>query len=210
MHKGIFITIEGGEGSGKSSLISSLSKWLLSSGLPCVVTREPGGTLLGEKIRNIFLSAGSMGGLTELMLILAARAEHVSTVVEPALKRGDIVLCDRYVDSTMAYQAFGRRGDVEKVWHLATEIIPLLPDLTLYLDVPPEVGFKRVYTRQQEKRDRLESEEHSFHERVREGFLSMAARCPERVVTLDALKDEEDIAAEAKYIISKRFDFPCM
>ncbi|MCL4552746.1 MAG: dTMP kinase [Candidatus Marsarchaeota archaeon] len=200
---GVFITLEGGEGSGKSCLIEALSSWMASSTLPHIVTREPGGTPVGEKIRELFLGANTMGPLTETLLLLAARVEHVSAIVEPALKRGQIVLCDRYVDSTMAYQGFGRGMDIEPLWKLATDVVPLLPDLTLYLDVPCDVGFKRVHKRQQERRDRLEAEELSFHERVRSGFLAMAAKSPSRIVVLDALQDKETLFLQAQEHISR-------
>lgn len=201
--RGVFITVEGGEGSGKSCLITALSSWMTSSSLPYVVTREPGGTPIGEKIRELFLGANSMEPLTETLLLLAARVEHVSTVVEPALKKGQIVLCDRYVDSTMAYQGFGRGMDSNLLWKLATEVAPLLPDLTLYLDIPCTIGFQRVHGRQQERRDRLEAEEFSFHERVRAGFLAMAAKSPSRIIVLDALQTKEYISLQAQEHISR-------
>jgi dTMP kinase len=143
--------------------------------------------------------------LTELLLMLAARVEHVEKTVLPALESGKTVVCDRYIDSTMAYQAFGRQCPPERVWDLAIDLVPLLPDLTFYLDVAPVVAFDRVQRRQQEARDRLEAENIHFHERVREGFLTMARKCPERVIVLDASLSEAALASAACQILELRY-----
>lgn len=207
MKRGLFVTIEGGEGSGKTSLLSHLSSWLSSLQKPFLLTREPGGTPLGEQVREIFLDStiNSMTPLTELLLMLAARAEHVARVVTPALSKGDVVLCDRYVDSTVAYQAYGRGEDPRKVWSLATQIITLIPDVTFYLNVPVQVGFERLSKRQQHRRDRLEREEVEFHERVRDGFLTLAHQFPQRIFVIDALQDETTVAEAAKTILHEKF-----
>jgi dTMP kinase len=207
MSRGLFITVEGGEGSGKTSLLSHLSKWLSLSKIPFLLTREPGGTALGEMVRAIFLdpSNKAMTPLTELLLMLAARVEHVSSVVDPALSKGIAVLCDRYVDSTIAYQAYGRGEDPKKVWSLATQIVPLLPDVTFYLNVPVSVGFERVSKRQQERRDRMEGEEEQFHENVRNGFLTLARQDPKRIFVIDASQDEASVAREAINILMEKF-----
>jgi dTMP kinase len=203
----MFITVEGGEGSGKSSLIQHLCEWLDSRSVPLLRTREPGGTPIAEALRTLLLNTQAGQGmlpLTELLIVLAARVEHVEKVIGPALKSGKTVVCDRYIDSTVAYQAFGRHLPFERVWDVSVDLVPLLPDLTFYLDVDPEVGFGRVQRRQKEARDRLEAEDLHFHERVREGFLAMAKKCPERIVVLNASLSESAIAAAACQHLEQR------
>ena len=203
--QGRFITVEGGEGSGKSSLIRHLHEWFSARSLPVIQTREPGGSFVAESVRDIFLDlrAFGMDAMTELLLMLAARTEHVEKKIRPALDAGTTVICDRYIDSTMAYQAFGRHLPPERVWSLSVDIVPLLPDLTFYLDVSPVVAFGRVHRRQQGA-DRMEAEDMSFHERVREGFLAMARACPERIVVLDASLPEPAVAAKACLLLEQR------
>jgi dTMP kinase len=204
----MFITVEGGEGSGKSSLIQHLIEWFTARSVSILQTREPGGTPIAEALRSLLLNAQAGQGmlpLTELLLMLAARVEHVEKTVLPALESGKTVVCDRYIDSTMAYQAFGRQCPPERVWDLAIDLVPLLPDLTFYLDVAPVVAFDRVQRRQQEARDRLEAENIHFHERVREGFLTMARKCPERVIVLDASLSEAALASAACQILELRY-----
>ena len=207
--RAMFITVEGGEGSGKSSLIHHLVEWFSARSVPLLQTREPGGTQIAEALRSLLLSAHEGQGmlpLTELLLMLAARIEHVEKVVRPALESGATVVCDRYIDSTMAYQAFGRQCPPERVWNLAIDLVPLLPDLTFYLDIAPEAAFGRVQQRQQEARDRMEAENLYFHERVREGFLTMARRYPERIVVLDASLSESALATAACQILESRLN----
>ena len=206
----MFITVEGGEGSGKSSLIQHLCEWLDSRSVPTLRTREPGGTPIAEALRTLLLNTQAGQGmlpLTELLVVLAARVEHVEKVIGPALKSGKTVVCDRYIDSTVAYQAFGRHLSSDRVWDVSIDLVPLLPDLTFYLDVDPEVGFGRVQRRQKEARDRLEAEGLHFHERVREGFLSMAKKCPERIVVLNASLSESALAATACQHLETRLAF---
>ena len=204
VHRGMFITVEGGEGSGKSSLIRRLSEWFSTRSVPVCQTREPGGTPVAEALRGVLLNAGGMLAMTELLVVLAARLEHVEKVIRPALEGGTTVLCDRYIDSTVAYQAFGRRCSPERVWRLAVDLIPLLPDLTFYLDIDPREAFSRVQRRQREARDRMEAEDLFFHDRVREGFLAMAQRCPDRIVVLDASLSESALAEKACQVLERR------
>ena len=207
MRQGMFITVEGGEGSGKSSLLQHCSQWLAQHGVPHIQTREPGGTPVAEELRALLLHAHKGNGmlpLTELLIILAARLEHVEKVISPALCAGTTVLCDRFIDSTMAYQAYGRGCPPERVWDLCIDIVPLLPDLTLYLDVSPATALPRVEHRQHGVRDRLEAESMHFHERVREGFLTMARRCTDRIVILDASAPPEVLAGSAISVLSQR------
>ena len=203
--KPLFVTFEGGEGSGKSTLIKHISSWLTDQGLPHLVTREPGGTPFGEKLRDAVLDAngGKISAKAELLLFLAARLEHVEKVILPHLQQGCTVLCDRFIDSTFAYQGYGRGEDPARVWALSLEVVPLLPHVTFYLDVPVEVGFKRVAYRHQGI-DRLEREAFSFHERVREGFLHLARLCPSRITLLDASKSKDSVQAAAEKVLAER------
>jgi len=199
--RGLFITIEGGEGSGKSSLMEHLSRLLSERKLAHIFTREPGGTPFAERVRDLLLNSKETEGvnaLSELLLFLAARLDHVEKIVEPALQKGTTVLCDRYIDSTVAYQGCGRGKDPDQVWKLCTGFVPLLPDITFFLDVAPEVGIERLNKREQNVLDRLESEKMEFHERVRAGFLALAKIYPERIVVVDASLPEEKLAEVAK------------
>ena len=196
----MFVTVEGIEGSGKSTLLAGLSERL--RGRCPVVTREPGGTPVGDKIRALFLDRSiAIDPLTEAMLVNAARSAHVSGVIRPALSSGKLVLCDRYVDSTLAYQGYGRGFDLPTLRNLcriATE--GLEPDLTLLLDVSLDVSRARTRARHPEL-DRMESEDDRFHQRVRNGFLELA-RGSGRHVILDGTKEVHTLLEEAVKAIS--------
>ena len=193
---GLFITLEGGDGSGKSTQSARLTGWLTESGRTVVVTREPGGTSLGLELRDIVLHRrGEIAPRAEALLYAADRAHHIATVVRPALERGDIVVQDRYIDSSVAYQGAGRVLDGTEVRDIslwATE--GLLPDLTVLLDLPESDGRERMATRT--KYDRLESEAGEFHARVRAGYLALAEAEPDRFLVLDA-RDPIDTIADA-------------
>ncbi len=180
--KGIFITLEGPEGSGKSTQGERLSAYLKRKGLEVLCTREPGGTRIGEKLREILLSPRNRGmsPLTELLLYLASRAQHVEEVVRPALAQGKAVISARFSDSSLAYQGYGRGLDkqlIRKMNQVATG--GLKPDLTILLDIDIPQGLKRA--RAGGKGDRLEQEAREFHQRVREGYLKLAKRNPKRI-----------------------------
>ena len=183
--KGIFITFEGPEGSGKSTHIRLVSEWLKQEGKPVVVTREPGGTAIGSQIRNFLLDPTTMGmaPLTELLLFCADRVQHIEELIAPALKEGTIVLCDRYVDSTIAYQVGGKQLPESLVLEI-TNIsgTSFVPDLTIMLDVNPAIGLTRA-TR--DSTDRFEQESLAFHQRVRAKYLEIAKREPDRVKVVD-------------------------
>lgn len=166
-----------------------------------VLTREPGGTALGEALRGFLLREPAVSLRAELLLFLAARAQHVEEVIAPALAQGKVVLCDRFLDSTVAYQGYGRKLGAEWVEQLARLAVPLLPRGTLLLDLDPEQGLRRL----RRERDRLEREEIAFHRAVREGFLARAAREPERIVVLDASQLQEHVEAEAWEVIERRW-----
>ncbi|MDQ1130980.1 dTMP kinase [Microbacterium sp. SORGH_AS_0888] len=193
---GLWITLEGGDGSGKTTQSALLTEWLTERGRTVVRTREPGGTEVGVLIRDIVLHhRGEVAPRAEALLYAADRAQHVATLVRPALERGDIVLQDRYLDSSVAYQGAGRVLDADEVRGLsmwATE--DALPDLTILLDLDPALARARLDAADKPF-DRLEAEAASFHERVREAFLGLAAAEPGRFVVVDASRAPEDIAA---------------
>ena len=193
---GAFITFEGGEGSGKSTQLRRLATRLEAAGVPVRVLREPGGTAVGEVVRALLLDPEHVGltPAAELMLYEASRAQLVAEVIEPALVAGEVVLCDRFYDSTTAYQGFGRGLGRDRIRQLnAAATDGLAPDRTLVLDVAPAVGIERA-TRQ--GADRLEAESLAFHRRVREGFLAIAAEEPRRVRVIDASGDVASVARE--------------
>lgn len=194
--RGLFITLEGGDGAGKSTQIRNIEEFFIRRGLTVTHTREPGGPRIGEKLREILLDAENkeMHAVTEMLIYAAARAQNVREIVEPALERGEIVICDRFVDSSIAYQAFGRElgGMVAEVNHYATG--GLKPDLTIWLDIDPETGKARA-THGKDP-DRLERESTAFHARVREGYGAIAEAEPERFKRIDAAGTVEEIKDE--------------
>ena len=184
---GRFITVEGTEGAGKTSNIAFLQARLEAAGKAVVLTREPGGTPLGEAIRDLLLTrrGDGMAVDTELLLMFAARAEHISQLIRPALARGEWVLCDRFTDATYAYQGGGRRIDIDRIAALEHWVQGnLRPDLTIVLDVPVEAGLARAGRRSAP--DRFEREQLAFHEAVRAAYRTIAAREPARVQVVDA------------------------
>jgi dTMP kinase len=193
-----FITVEGIEGCGKSTLVAALLERLRDSGKEIIVTREPGGTPVGDAIREIFLKPGlTIAPLTEALLINAARAQHVLDLIDPALRRGAIVLCDRFIDSTLAYQGYGRGIDLEFLRELCTTAAGSLePDLTFVLDIPVAISRERAHARDGAAGDRLEREDVAFYEAVRRGFLDLAQHGGHYKV-IDATKPPEEVAAEA-------------
>ena len=194
MSKGLFISVEGPDGSGKSTQIDLLKKYIEDHGRTVVFTREPGGTPIGEKIRTIILDPENteMDALTEAMLYAASRSQHVREVIRPALQRGDVVICDRFVDSSIAYQGFGRElGQVVAIIN-SFAISECVPDVTLLFKLDPTVGISRIKRAQ----DRLEKEDLEFHKRVYEGYLEVEKANPERVIGIDAGRDIEEIHKE--------------
>lgn len=192
--RGSFITLEGGEGAGKSSQMRRIAAWLESRGHEVVTTREPGGTPLSEQIRDVVLHGNhpEMSATAELLLIFAARAQHVDELIAPSLEAGRSVLCDRFTDASFAYQGGGRglpEAHIETLEALAQK--GLQPDLTLLLDVPVTTGLQRAAGRGSE--DRFESESLAFLERVRAAYLARARRFPERFAVIDASVPEEEV-----------------
>ncbi len=191
--RGKFITLEGLEGVGKTTNRTYLETLLNESDIKFVGTREPGGTPLGESLRDLVLhSGGQMQDETELLLMTASRVEHVSKVIEPALQRGDWVLCDRFLDASIAYQGAGRQLGVERVATLHSMMgVTLDPDLTILLDMPVEAGLARMSARGAP--DRIEREKLDFFERARAAYLQRAAEAPDRVVIVDASGSLTDV-----------------
>ena len=190
---GLFITLEGGEGAGKSVQLDALAAELSGQGRNVVTTREPGGTPLGDRLREVLLDLDSeFDPLAEAMLFAAARAELVSNVIKPALDRGDFVICDRYSDSTVAYQGYASGVDLMSIGQL-NQIATggLLPDLTVLLDLPVEDGLQRSGGS-----DRFESEDVAFHERVRKGYLALAEHDTERWLVVDATQERIAITSQ--------------
>ncbi|GGJ21707.1 dTMP kinase [Deinococcus roseus] len=203
----MFITFEGPEGGGKSTQIKMLSQ-ALEGQYSLTLTREPGGTTTGNKIRQIVLEDVSLDiePLTEFLLYSASRSQLVREVIRPALQQGDIVLCDRYFDSSLAYQGFGRGLDLRFLQDVTWEATGgLRPHLTFLLDLQPEIGLERAAARGQF--DRLEQADLQFHERVREGFLNLATAEPERFYVLDATRTPEELHAEILHVVQSTLVF---
>lgn len=196
--RGFFIVFEGGEGVGKSIQVDILVNHLHEEGYTVVVTREPGGTRIGEQIRSITHSPENLDiePVTEAYLMAAARAQHVAQLIEPALEAGKIVVCDRFVDSSLAYQGYGRGLGAEKIAQLNEMAVNgAIPNLTILLDVPPEVGLKRRANARKIK-DRLDLLPKDFYIRVYQGYLALAKKSPNRYVVIDTTQSIEKVAAE--------------
>jgi dTMP kinase len=203
----MFVTFEGPEGAGKSTALKLVAEKLIGLGKSVLTTREPGGGPLGKRIRQILLEEGDVSPETELLLFLADRANHVQTIVLPALDAGQVVLCDRHADSTIVYQGYARGLDIEflrSANHFATK--GLVPDITLLFDLDPKIGLERLNIVEsnssesaESRRDvnRLDREPLEFHTKVREGFLKIASEQPNRFVVLNAEKPSEEIAQDA-------------
>lgn len=206
MYRGKFITFEGGEGSGKSTQATLLARALQGFGADVVETREPGGTVGAERIRELLLSKEyGWDGITECLLVFAARRDHMEKKIKPALHEGQIVISDRFVDSTMAYQGYARGlGEifVETIYTLTTAEI--LPDITILMDISPEEGLKRAAERHPTT-DNFEAQALKFHQNVRDGFLSIAKTDPDRFLVLDATQTPEEIHIQVVEAINTRF-----
>lgn len=208
----LFITFEGGEGAGKTTLIDFIEKELIANHLPILRTREPGGTHLGEQIRNWLLTRGTtpICHKAELLMFLGARAQHIEELIAPALRSGKIVLCDRFNDSSIAYQGAGRKLGVSWVARLCKETCgEILPNLTLYLDVDPKIGLARSrgvdkVTAPKGDVDRIEAEQLQFHQDVRQAFIDISKAEPKRFHILDANQPQASVLVAARKLI---FDF---
>lgn len=198
---GLFITFEGLEGSGKTTQIKKAGEYLRSKNIPVIVTEEPGGTPLGHELRSLLLNKSSLNIFTrsELLLFAASRAQHVDEVIRPALSNGKVVLCDRFADATIAYQAYGRGLAVEDVrWINEYSALNLRPDVTLFFDIPVEIGLERALSRISgikgaPAEDRFEGEDLQFHRRVWEGYYTVIRSEPERFRIINASRDISEV-----------------
>jgi dTMP kinase len=194
-----FISFEGIDGCGKSTLMEQLFNWLTTAGIPCITTREPGGTRIGEKIREILLDPASseMNSRTEVLLYSASRAQLTDQVIVSAMKKGSWVLTDRFVDATFAYQGFGRGFDLERLRTIQQWTTKdLWPDKTILLDCDIDIALARLGQRNGADRDRIEQEDRIFHQKVRNGYLTLAEKEPERFLVLNAAKPLEELVEE--------------
>lgn len=203
----MFITLEGPEGSGKTTAVEAAVKKLQEMGYEIVRTREPGGTPIAEQIRNVILDKENtaMDGRTEALLYAASRRQHLVEKVWPALKEGKIVICDRYLDSSLAYQGGARGLGIDEILNInlfATE--NTWPDLTLLFDIKPEIGLARISANANREVNRLDLEKLDFHNKVRDSFLQLAKRWPERFVIIDASLDRETVAKNTMEAILSR------
>ncbi|WP_312355882.1 dTMP kinase [Aminipila sp.] len=195
MKRGLFISIEGPDGSGKSTQIRLLKEFLDESGLEAILTREPGGTVISEKIRQLILDKQhtEMDPMTEALLYAASRAQHVAEVIKPAIETGKTVICDRFVDSSIAYQGYGRQlGDAVRIIN-EYAVAGCMPDITFLLKVEPSIGKERI---KEEEQDRLEKEKLDFHNAVFQGYLDLERIYTDRIIGIDAAKDIDAISNE--------------
>ncbi|KPL58095.1 dTMP kinase [Rossellomorea vietnamensis] len=204
MTRGIFITVEGPEGAGKSTILSELYQQLLEDGRDVIQTREPGGISIAEQIREVILDTRNteMDKRTEALLYAAARRQHLVEKVIPALEEGKIVICDRFIDSSLAYQGNARGIGMEEVMDINQFAIEdKMPDLTLYFDIAPEEGLKRIAKHNGREVNRLDLESIDFHTRVREGYQKLIKQYPDRIQVIDASKSKEAVFADAYEIV---------
>lgn len=207
MKRGFFITVEGGEGAGKTSAIEDIHRYLSDKGHAVVTTREPGGIPIAEQIRSVLLDKRNtaMEGRTEALLYAAARRQHLVEKVAPALQQGAVVVCDRFIDSSLAYQGHARGLGMDAVLGINQFAIEgYMPDLTIYMEVTPEIGLSRIHANGGREVNRLDLEAVSFHHKVREGYRLAAERFPERIVRVDADKDREDVLRSIRAILEAR------
>lgn len=202
---GLFVTFEGGEGAGKSTMIARAEQYFRSQGRQVIMTREPGGTRLAERIRELVLGPehSELSAPSELLLVFAARAQHLSELIRPALQQGKVVLCDRFTDASWAYQGGGRGQPAEFIAALEQGVHgDLQPDLTLLLDLPVDEGLKRMQARGEA--DRIEQESVDFFERVRAAYLQRTRQFPKRMVVVDASQDIETVWADIRNVLDSR------
>lgn len=202
MRKGIFISFEGLDGTGKTTQIRYLKKFLDEKNITYIVSREPGGTKLGEKLRKLVLDVRNenLDDNAEVLIYAAARAQHVGEIIKPALESGKVVICDRYVDSSLAYQGYGRKmlNEVFSINDIITKDV--MPDITFLLQMKPQNSLERIAIREN---DRMEKESMSFHERVYRGYEELAKKYPHRIVKIDASKSKKEIALEIGIKVEK-------
>lgn len=207
MSKGLFLVFEGGDGSGKTTVSTRLYEELNKKGLKCIYTREPGGIAISEKIREIILDKGNvaMDGRCEALLFAAARRQHLVEKVIPALEDGAIVLCDRFIDSSLVYQGYARGLGMDEIYEINQFAIgEYMPDLSIYFDIEPEEGLRRIGASKDREVNRLDLESVNFHNKVREGYKLVLNKYPNRVIEIDASKDKETVFNNVMKIIDSK------
>ncbi len=211
MEKGLFISFEGGEGSGKSTAIDKIYEWLIAKGYKCIKTREPGGIKISEDIRKIILNKQNiiMDSRTEALLYAAARRQHLVEKVIPALKNGTIVLSDRFIDSSLAYQGYARQIGIDEIMNINKFAIEeYMPDISIWFDIAPKIGLERISANKSREVNRLDLEKIDFHDRVHEGYKILYNKDKERIKRIDASKSKEEILEDIKNIIMKKIKEP--
>lgn len=207
MKKGLFIVFEGGEGTGKTTAIESIYDWIIEKGFKCIKTREPGGIKIAEEIRQVILNKENtkMDGRTEALLYAAARRQHLVEKVIPALENGHIVLCDRFIDSSLAYQGYARGLGMDEVMSINRFAIgDYMPDLSILFDLDPKIGLERINKSGEREVNRLDLEKMEFHEKVREGYNKVYNYNKDRIVKINADQSREEIVNEIKKILNDR------
>lgn len=204
--RGIFITIEGPEGAGKTTIIQKVAQELEAKGMDVILTREPGGIPISEQIRGIILDSGNlaMDARTEALLYAAARRQHLVEKVIPGLQSGAVVLCDRFIDSSLAYQGYARGLGMDEILSINQFAIQeLMPDQTIYFDIDPEIGLKRIETNKGREINRLDLEQLNFHQMVRQGYKQLLQRFPDRIREIDASQPIEQVFLQTMKMVEK-------
>jgi dTMP kinase len=207
MKKGLFIVFEGGEGTGKTTAIDAIYNWIIENNFDCIKTREPGGIKISEQIRQVILNKEnkSMDARTEALLYAAARRQHLVEKVIPALERGAIVLCDRFVDSSLAYQGYARNIGIEEIMSINKFAIgEYMPDISILFDLDPQIGLERINKSDCREINRLDLEKLDFHERVRVGYSTVYENNKDRIVKIDANASREKVADQIKNVLKPK------
>lgn len=206
MKRGYFISIEGNEGAGKSTIVTMATQYLMSKGLQVIASREPGGIAIAEQIRSVILDKNNteMDGRTEALLYAAARRQHYIEKISPSLAEGKTIICDRFIDSSLAYQGYARGlgfDEILSINRFATDNV--FPDLTLYLDVDPKLGLQRISENEHREINRLDLESLAFHQKVREGYLEVAKRFSSRIVKINANEEVNQVLENVKRVFDQ-------
>lgn len=209
MKKRLFIAFEGGEGAGKSTILDKIYDWMKNENIPCIKTREPGGIKISEQIRSIILDNNNteMDERTEALLYAAARRQHLVEKIIPALNEGKVVLCDRFIDSSLAYQGYARGIGMDEILKINKFAIgEYMPNLSIFFDIDPREGLKRINIDNNREVNRLDNEKLDFHNRVREGYYKVLEKDKDRIVKIDASKSIDKVYEDVKYIIRQWLD----
>ena len=207
MKKGLFIVFEGGEGTGKTTAIDEIYNWIIENNFKCIKTREPGGIKISEQIRQVILNKENktMDARTEALLYAAARRQHLVEKVIPALEEGSIVLCDRFIDSSLAYQGYARNLGIEEVMSINRFAIgEYMPDLSILFDLDPKIGLERINSNEHREINRLDLEKIDFHERVRSGYNIVYENNKDRIIKIDAEQSKENVIKQIKNILKSK------